>query len=44
VLLTPFGPSTIRATTHRDVAMADIEEAVDKIQAYAERQSVSVHS
>jgi threonine aldolase len=44
VLLTPFGPSTIRATTHRDVAMADIEEAVDKIQAYAERQSVSAHS
>lgn len=28
VLLTPFGPSTIRATTHRDVSMDDIEDAL----------------
>lgn len=28
VLLTPFGPATIRATTHRDVSMADIDRAL----------------
>ena len=28
VLTTPFGPSTIRATTHRDVSMADIDTAL----------------
>ena len=27
VLLTPFGPTTLRATTHRDVSMEDVEEA-----------------
>lgn len=27
LLLTPFGPHTLRATTHRDVAMEDIETA-----------------
>jgi threonine aldolase len=27
VLLTPFGPTTLRATTHRDVSMDDVEEA-----------------
>lgn len=36
VLLTPFGPSTVRATTHRDVSMEDIDEALALIQAYAE--------
>lgn len=36
VLLTPFGPSTVRATTHRDVSMDDIEDALALIHAYAE--------
>jgi len=31
VRLTPFGPQTIRATTHRDVSMADIEDALDAV-------------
>ena len=38
VLLTPFGPSAIRATTHRDVSMNETEEALSIIQAYADRQ------
>jgi hypothetical protein len=38
VLLMPFGPSTIRATTHRDVSMDETEEALSIIQAYADRQ------
>ena len=38
VLLTPFGASTIRATTHRDVSMDETEEALSIIQAYADRQ------
>jgi threonine aldolase len=33
VLLTPFGPHTIRLTTHRDVSMADIETASERIRA-----------
>jgi threonine aldolase len=33
VLLTPFGPQTVRATTHRDVSMDEIEQALDTIQA-----------
>ena len=37
VLLTVFGPSTIRATTHRDVSMAAIEEALDVLRSYAHR-------
>ncbi|MFB6098189.1 MAG: low specificity L-threonine aldolase [Salinibacter sp.] len=44
VLLTPFGPSTIRVTTHRDVSMADVEKALDTIQAYADESSVSTPS
>ena len=32
VLLTPFGPSTLRATTHRDVSMDDIETAAAVIR------------
>lgn len=28
ILLTPFGPATIRATTHRDVSMDDIERTI----------------
>jgi threonine aldolase len=28
VLLTPFGPRTVRATTHRDVSDDDIEAAL----------------
>jgi len=32
VLTTPFGPSTIRATTHRDVSMADIDTALSVMQ------------
>ena len=27
--LTPFGPQTVRATTHRDVSMDEIEQALD---------------
>jgi threonine aldolase len=42
VLLTPFGPSTIRATTHRDVSMEAIEEALDVLQSYAEREPASL--
>ena len=38
VLLTPFGPSTIRATTHRDVSMEAIEHALDILQSYADRE------
>ena len=33
VMLTPFGPTTVRATTHRDVSMDDVEEAVEAFQA-----------
>ncbi len=32
VLLTPFGPATVRATTHRDVAMADVERTLSIMQ------------
>ena len=32
VLLTEFGPHTIRATTHRDVSMEAIEAAIDVLQ------------
>ena len=44
VLLSPFGPSTIRATTHRDVSMAAIEEALQIIEAYVDRSPASVQS
>ena len=33
VLLTPFGPKTIRATFHRDVSMDAVSKAVETIQA-----------
>lgn len=33
LLLTPFGPSTVRATTHRDVCMEDVERAAEIIRA-----------
>ncbi len=32
VLLTEFGPHTVRATTHRDVSMEAIEAAIDVLQ------------
>jgi threonine aldolase len=32
VLLTPFGPRTVRATTHRDVSMAEVETAADRLR------------
>ena len=32
VLLTPFGPTTLRATTHRDVSMAEVEEAATHLR------------
>ena len=44
VLLTPFGPSTIRATTHRDVPMDDIDDALSIIDAYVDRPPASVRS
>lgn len=44
VLLTPFGPSTLRATTHRDVSMGDIDDALGILQAYADQRSVSTTS
>jgi len=44
VLLTLFGPSTIRATTHRDVSMEEIDNALEAIQAYADRQQVAARS
>lgn len=31
VLLTPFGPHTVRATTHRDVSIDDVDTALDRI-------------
>ncbi|WP_103028740.1 threonine aldolase family protein [Salinibacter altiplanensis] len=37
VLVKAFGPSTIRATTHRDVSMEAIEQAVNVLHAYADR-------
>ncbi len=41
VLLTPFGPTTIRATTHRDVTMDEIEDALSTIrEQYAPTPSV----
>lgn len=32
VLLTPFGPTTVRATTHRDVSMEEIDEATEIVR------------
>ena len=32
IKMIPFGPKTIRATTHRDVTMSDIECALDVAQ------------
>ncbi len=32
VAMVPFGPRTIRATTHRDVSMADIDDALRVVQ------------
>jgi threonine aldolase len=32
VLLTPFGPSTIRATFHRDVTLTEVRDAVEVIR------------
>lgn len=34
VLLTEFGPHTIRATTHRDVSMDDIDAALEVLQTH----------
>jgi threonine aldolase len=34
LLMVPFGPATIRATTHRDVSMRDIERAVDILEQF----------
>jgi hypothetical protein len=31
--MTPFGPSTVRATTHRDVSMDDIDAALSVLRA-----------
>ncbi|QXD14636.1 aminotransferase class I/II-fold pyridoxal phosphate-dependent enzyme [Rhodocaloribacter litoris] len=31
ILMVPFGPATVRATTHRDVSMEDIEQAIARI-------------
>ncbi len=39
--VTPFGPSTIRATTHRDVSMADIDTALSVLKRHFSPQSVS---
>jgi threonine aldolase len=44
VLLGAFGPSTIRATTHRDVSMHEIEEALNTIHAYVDHERTSVPS
>ncbi len=32
ILMVPFGPSTIRATTHRDVSAADIDSAIESLK------------
>jgi threonine aldolase len=34
VLLTPFGPTTVRATTHRDVSMEEVETATKIIESH----------
>ena len=34
VMLTPFGPTTVRATTHRDVSMEQVETAADIMEAH----------
>lgn len=44
VLLGPFGPSTIRATTHRDVSMEEIEAALNTIETYVEHEQTPVPS
>ena len=44
VLLGPFGPSTIRATTHRDVSMDAIDEALSVIHRYVERTQAPLPS
>lgn len=37
VLLTPFGPNTIRATTHRDLSMTEIQRALATIRQHVDR-------
>ena len=32
ILMVPFGPSTIRATTHRDVSTADVESVIESLK------------
>jgi threonine aldolase len=44
VLLTPFGPSTIRATTHRDVSMEDMDAAIRIIHRYVESHEKALPS
>jgi threonine aldolase len=41
VWVTPFGPSTIRATTHRDVSMDDIDTALKTLRRRFSTESVS---
>lgn len=41
VLLTPFGPQTIRATTHRDVSMDDIDRALEVLRTHFSAKPVS---
>lgn len=41
VLLTPFGPKTIRATTHRDISMDDIDRALKVLRANFSAEPVS---
>lgn len=37
VLVTPFGPRTIRATTHRDLSMSEVQHALEMIQRHADQ-------
>lgn len=44
VQMVPFGPSTIRATTHRDVSDAEIEKAIEALRKVASSRDNTSHS
>lgn len=44
VLMVPFGPKTIRATTHRDISMEDIERTIETIRRISRTSSSRSHT